>query len=362
MAENPKDSDVSLAPVFDRYKLPRGTADNCEAFVRLRFSKPVQPAPSQGYCSYTVYVDGEGTVVQFRPGAHKLDLEISDAACDVFGSLAPETESLGTLEGTGLYAFSMKKMPGVSLANLRAETDLLQAKPRQELIIRDFAHLQAMSWTHAARNKATWEKRTVGSSLRWRLELMANGLPSRFRNTVKSILVDLSEIEALPWTLSHGDFLPSNIMVYPDSGRISGLVDWTEAEFLPFGIGMYGLQELLGEDRNGHYTYYPEAQYLRDLFWDELLSSLPELAMNPKRIALVRKAQTLGVLLWHGIAFDDGKLNRAVEEGKDDVEIERLDAFLLSSPRSGTRRLHTLDLSSASILSLIRPRLSTRAQ
>ncbi|OTB08018.1 hypothetical protein M426DRAFT_317522 [Hypoxylon sp. CI-4A] len=339
MANEPKDSGVSFTPFFDRCELPASVKYDCDAFVRARYSEPSRPAPFQGYCSYTVFV-GEETVVQFRPLAYRLDVGITEAACDVFGPFAPETESLGELEGTGLHVFSMKRIPGVSLADLRAEIKLPQGRSKRALVVRDFARLQAKTWSHAVSRKEVTEKRTVGSSIRWRLELMANELPLRFRSIARPILENLSDIEALPWVLSHGDFLPSNIMVSPNSGELTGLVDWAEAEYLPFGIGMYGLQELLGEDnKDGHFVYYPEAKHLRNLFWSELWSGLPELARDARKAALVRQAQLLGILLWHGIAFDNGKLDRAVEEGKDDGEIERLDAFLLSRPPLRPRRL-----------------------
>ncbi|KAI1807874.1 hypothetical protein F4811DRAFT_373149 [Daldinia bambusicola] len=334
MAGEPKDSGVSFAPFFDRCKLPASVKYDCDTFVRNRYTEPARPTPFQGYCSYTVFV-GDELVVQFRPLAHKLDISVANAACKIFGPLAPETEFLGELGSTGLYVFSMRRMPGVSLADLRAETKTSQARSQREKIVRDFAHLQVASWDHAISQGDVREKRMVGSSLRWRMELMAKNLPSRFRGLARSVLANLSEIEALPWTLSHGDFLPSNIMVDPESGKLLGLLDWAEAEHLPFGVGMYGLQELLGEDKDGHFVYYPEAKHLRNLFWAELLSKLPELSRNPRRVALIQKAQILGILLWHGIAFDDGKLDRTVQEGKDDAEIERLDAFLLS--RSGMR-------------------------
>ncbi|KAI0380922.1 hypothetical protein F5Y04DRAFT_88036 [Hypomontagnella monticulosa] len=343
MANEPKDSGVSFAQFFDRCKLPTSVKDDCDAFARSKYSEPVRSAPFQGYCSYTVFV-GEEKVIQFRPLAHKLDVRITDAACKVFGPLAPETDDLGELEGTGLYVFSMRKIPGVSLADLRADTDPLQARSQREQVVRDFARIQAMSWAHAKSKESVQKKRLVGSSLRWRLEVMADKLPPRFRGIAKSILRDLPEIEDLPWTLSHGDFLPSNIMVCPKSGKILGLLDWAEAEFLPFGIGMYGLQELLGEDRDGHFVYYPEVKHLRDLFWTELLSRLPDLSRDNRRVALVRKAQILGILLWHGIAFDNGKLDRAVEEGKDDGEIERLDAFLLHRTRLKSQKPSTFHL------------------
>jgi hypothetical protein len=119
-------------------------------------------------------------------------------------------------------------------------------------------------------------------------------------------------------------------MVSPYSGKLIGLLDWAEAEWLPFGVGMYGLEELLGEEnKEGKFVYYPEAKQLRNLFWKELLLLIPELSRDSKTAALVKKAQRLGILLWHGIAFDDGKLDRVVEEGRDDQEIQRLDEFLL---------------------------------
>ncbi|KAI1769037.1 hypothetical protein GGR53DRAFT_274556 [Hypoxylon sp. FL1150] len=333
MPSEPKDSGVSFTQFFDRCKLPASVKEDCDAFARALYSEPVRPAPFQGYCSYTVFV-GEDTVVQFRPRAHKLDAKITHAACRVFGSLAPETESLGELQGTGLYAFSMRRMPGVSLADVRADTDGLQSRSQREAVVRDFARLQGMTWAHRRSKENIRDRGTVGASLHWRIEAMADKLPSRFRRIAKSILVDLSEIENFPWVLSHGDFLPANIMVHPKSGNILGLIDWAEGEFLPFGIGMYGLQELLGEDRDGHFVFYPEAKHLRKLFWNKLLSNIPELARDTRRVALVKKAQMLGILLWHGIAFDNGKLDRVVEDGTDDGEIERLDAFVLSPPGS----------------------------
>ncbi|KAI0847949.1 hypothetical protein F5Y00DRAFT_253721 [Daldinia vernicosa] len=360
MAGEPKDSGVSFAPFFDRCKLPASVKHDCDTFVMTRYSETARPAPFQGYCSYTVFV-GEEIVVQFRPLAHKLDTSITNAACNIFGPLAPETEFLGELGSTGLYVFSMRRIPGVSLTDLRAETKTLQAKSRREQIVRDFAHLQVTSWDHGISHGDVREKRTVGSSLRWRMELMAKNLPSRFRGIARSVVADIPEIEALPWTLSHGDFLPSNIMVCPESGKLLGLLDWAEAEYLPFGVGMYGLQELLGEDKDGHFVYYPEAKHLRNLFWTELLSKIPELSQNSKRVALVRKAQILGIFLWHGIAFDDGKLDRTVEEGKDDGEIERLDAFLLS--RSGIRplKLRSIHPIMDSPIAFIRGLLSRKA-
>ncbi|KAH8164144.1 hypothetical protein CIB48_g4095 [Xylaria polymorpha] len=338
-------------PFFERCKLPVTVKDDCDAFVRSRYSGSVRPAPFQGYCSYTLFV-GEEVVVQFRPFAHKLDIDMTRTACNIFGHLAPETESLGQLEGTCLYAFSMRKLPGISLSDYR---QLSSKSSAREHMVRDFAQLQALAWQEARRaEELLEEKRTVGSSLTSRLELMSASLPLRFRHLASSILGDISEIEALPWVFTHGDFLAANIMVSPYSGKLTGLLDWAEAEWLPFGVGMYGLEELLGEDNpDGQFVYYPEARRLRHMFWKQLMLLIPELSHNPEVVSLIKKAQKLGILLWHGIAFDDGNLNRVVEEGNDDREIQRLAMFL---PHTSSRdiKLRTICSSLISPLSRIR--------
>jgi hypothetical protein len=42
----------------------------------------------------------------------------------------------------------------------------------------------------------------------------------------------------------------------------------------------------------------------------------------------VELARDVGVLLWHGLAWDDGRIDRVVEPGKDENELAHLNAFL----------------------------------
>ncbi|KAK5631921.1 hypothetical protein RRF57_007635 [Xylaria bambusicola] len=353
MASSSHDSGVYLEPFFDRCNLPATVQVDCDAFASSRYSGPIRPAPFQGYCSYTLFADEE-TVVQFRPSAYKLDIDMTNTASNVFKTLAPETEYLGQLAGTDLHVFSMRKLPGISLADYRVMS--CKKRSAREQLVRDFAQLQVLALRNARQAESLQdEKRTVGSSLTSRLESMSASLPLRFRQTASSILDDISGIEALPWVFTHGDFLAANIMVNACSGELTGLLDWAESEWLPFGVGMYGLEELLGEDdENGRFVYYTEAGHLREIFWNHLVLLIPEIARNSKAVALVKKAQILGVLLWHGIAFDDGKLNRVVEEGKDDREIQRLGVFLSCMSSTQQSKLREISSSVSSRLGLIR--------
>jgi hypothetical protein len=119
-------------------------------------------------------------------------------------------------------------------------------------------------------------------------------------------------------------------MVDPSTGRLTGFVDWAEAELLPFGICLYGLEEILGEMTPDGFQYCPDASDLREIFWAELAEKIPEMRESAV-VEAVKLSRDLGVLLWHGIAFDNGAIDRVVQEGRDIDEIHRLHAFLDSS-------------------------------
>ena len=350
----------------------------------------IYEAGTQGYCSYTLFV-GSSAVLQFRSLAHQIDVRLAALSRDIYGSLAPETEFLGVVDvpaiggGAGhttitlagdrsgsskkadssgmgqLYAYSMVRLPGVSLSEVRSRHESPLDRGFQETLIRGFAQFICRGWKSALDPTSPELQRVrgrVGSSLRWRLEMMHRELPERFRPVTEKVLKNLDKIEGLPWVLTHGDLVPGNIMVEASpsiedqatgdppacgpQGSLLGLLDWAEAEYLPFGVGLYGAEELFGQASRepgsaswqyppprSHFTYYPWATELRHVLWNELRTGIPELADDTADMGLiVEQARVLGILLWHGIAFDDGKLNRVVQEGRDDEEIQRLDTFL----------------------------------
>jgi len=195
----------------------------------------------------------------------------------------------------------------------------------------------------------------IGSSFRERVVQLGEELPARFRPIVNEVEPALDHIEQLPWVVTHGDLCPQNILVdlvenndsrSGDAGServtvvLRGIVDWAEGEWLPFGVGLYGLETLLtcrhcrGDDDKMVIDYRPDADALRKAFWDELNAMLPWLCNKKKRQA-VEYARLLGILLWHGFAFDDGALNRVVNEGdpRDEEELAKLDLFLLGKSR-----------------------------
>lgn len=362
--------------------------ERCDAFARRAFpDAAIAPAAFQGGCSYTLCV-GPDAIVQFRQPAHRIDPDTAALATAVYGAFAPRTTYIGAVRvSTGvveeeacrdgvlldvatadassqggdmvLYAYHIARIPGTALADFRLSRPRWR-QTQQQRLVRDFASLVARSWRCALEPAAAAPLRgRVGTSLRWRLELLRDGLPTRFRPVVLDVLAHLDDIEALPWAFTHGDLVPGNVMVDAAADgsttpgqvqvvRISGLIDWAEAEYLPLGVGLYGLEEFLGESKEAPlssgaqypppgstFVYFPTAARLREAFWDELETQVPELRRGSQHSdvlrATIERARLLGILLWHGIAFDGGRLDRAVAEGVDDAEIQRLDLFLLSN-------------------------------
>lgn len=359
---------------------PQETRHHCWTLIQKLFpGEQVEEANPQGYCSYTLCV-GYDKIIQFRPTVHKLHMAIAEAACETYGALAPKTRHLTIFkpprslltvgpqqpidEGVVMeeedqeYYFdvlSLERIRCTSLAELRRTSLLNLPSPTQHQqrssVIRHFARFIAKGWIHA--NAKTSDSGfppcipdRIGSSLRLRLEQMCASLPPRFKPFLSRTWNQFDKItSSLPWILTHGDIVPANIMVEPrpscsDSPEgkgggkeelvMTGLLDWAEAEYLPFGVGLYGLEELLGEtDSRGHFAYYDEEKELRGLFWVCLEEELAAGGLTLARLSrdTVDAAHTLGVLLWHGIAFDNGKLDRVVQEGRDDEEIQRLDLF-----------------------------------
>jgi hypothetical protein len=172
----------------------------------------------------------------------------------------------------------------------------------------------------------------VGSTITSRLEKLAIELPdAHLRQRARLALHAAQRLEDYPVALNHGDLIPSNILVDQNTWEITGLVDWAEAEYLPFGTCLYALEHLLGyltpalPDLPPVWTYFEDATQLRELFWTHLIEAVPEVGARAEDVKVIRD---VGVLLWHGIAWDDGAINRVVNEVDDMEEMTKLRAFL----------------------------------
>lgn len=122
-----------------------------------------------------------------------------------------------------------------------------------------------------------------------------------------------------------------NILVSPTTGRITGIIDWAEAGVLPFGLDLYGLENLTGYMGAGGWNYFEICDELQQRFWSRFWGSITD-AQGPPDESIrhtVTIARQVGVLLQHGFKRGNGVLERAVTE-KDTSSIAYLDALLLN--------------------------------
>ena len=59
-----------------------------------------------------------------------------------------------------------------------------------------------------------------------------------------------------------------NILTNPDTGRVTGAIDWEDCRILPFGVSLWGMENALGWMDSGGWHYYPNRDALVRVFWE----------------------------------------------------------------------------------------------
>lgn len=372
----------SASNFWDRIGLNDSDRSRCMDIVRGRYREcRVDEVEDQGYCSFTLLVSApydislssreevdddhsldsgadHSLIVQLRPAQHALDMKIAHAARKTYGSLAPTIHEVDLKLPGQLCVYEMERMPGIPLSRLlpRSPSVDLVLHKKQERLVESFARLIAQSWqfpnaqSNTSRNARADSPMDeipdvlsrctgkVGASIVQRLQKLGRELPDALlKEKAKSTLTRIRALTDHPVVLNHGDLIPSNILVDEDTWEITGLVDWAEAEYLPFGTCLYGLEHFLGyltspaEDStlggrtSPAFVYCKPATGLRELFWNRLFALVPELKTRQEDVETMRD---LGILLWYGYAWDDGAIDRVVNVTDDVVEVACLRAFL----------------------------------
>ncbi|RMX74358.1 hypothetical protein D0869_12673 [Hortaea werneckii] len=293
----------------------------------------------------------EAVLVQFRLGKHAVSMGVMKEASRIFSPLVPWMRELGSIrvgedERMGLQVLEMEFVPDVvRLSDVLPREKALDPRTfkRCQGLVRDLTLYFARAWDggHMATSSAVRECHgRVGKSMVSRLRKLEKDLPvqalgekaRRTRQAVEDGLLDV-----VPIGVNHGDFLPSNLLVDPRSWAIKGYIDWAEAEVLPSGICLYGLEHMLGyvEDADGNgkrgkprFVYYDQAEELRRIFWEEFEQLVPAVGRTDVRKAL-DLSRDVGILLWKGFAWDDGAINRVINLEDDLEEAACLEAWLI---------------------------------
>ena len=122
-----------------------------------------------------------------------------------------------------------------------------------------------------------------------------------------------------------------NILVDPDTGHITGVVDWADATIEPFGMALWGLESVLGcsgpngwsyfdsDPSNPHFGCNPSRS--RTLFWKTLLREI-ECTISYEGRHAINEFRTLGILLRYGFRWENGTVSPAKDTTYLDVFLE----------------------------------------
>lgn len=167
---------------------------------------------------------------------------------------------------------------------------------------------------------------TKRQSIETDLNLLALTLPSRFSQPVLDLVGSLDPtFKTLPTVLTHVDFFEMNILVDDSSGHLTGVIDWAEADVLPFGFGLGALENFLGYMNTQGWNYFDQYEELRALFWNAFYADVGE---DVKELqGTIHLAARISIVLRHGFCWNEKMQRRAVQEG--DSGVRYLDALFL---------------------------------
>lgn len=92
-----------------------------------------------------------------------------------------------------------------------------------------------------------------------------------------------------------------NLLIDPATGRLTGVVDWAEARVLPFGLALYGLENVLGYMDGEGWHYFEREAALREGFWRVFRE---ETGVGEEVMQGIEVVRMVGLFYRYGFVFD----------------------------------------------------------
>ncbi|KAI1119981.1 hypothetical protein F5Y10DRAFT_273526 [Nemania abortiva] len=242
----------------------------------------VSPVASPGSMSYTVVCSGrtgsqqQDLIVSFRELGAALDEGIVNLARKVHGDLVPESTCHGKVEGADppLFIYTMPYLQGsscIEVLSFQVEMDSNEIAKHQNFI-RHLARYFARCWL----NPQSVDHQTQTGhheGIRKRLIRLREELPPSIPlyPRLSELIEQLPSLfdEDYPQVLTHNDFSVTNILIDENNFGVSGIVDWSLASVLPFGIDLDILFLTTGFLTRDGWHDYACKPLLQDTFWEE---------------------------------------------------------------------------------------------
>lgn len=109
-----------------------------------------------------------------------------------------------------------------------------------------------------------------------------------------------------PKALQHDDFLENNFHVDEATGHITGVVDWADAIFAPFGVSLGGLETILSVQTSNCWYFHPHHVELRAHFWDTFYREIGQISAQDRRS--IEVARLFGLFRTYGYEEGDARI------------------------------------------------------
>lgn len=155
----------------------------------------------------------------------------------------------------------------------------------------------------------------------WHLTTLTKILPERFYAKLNEAITNLPKLfnDGWPTVFSHTELTEDNVHVDPNTGHITGVVDWLDADVRPFGLSLWALDTIIGVQTPSQWHWHRHHAGLRQQFWNAFIAAVGPLTDD--QITTIKLGRMVGIFLEFPVELGP-------VEYEDDCRVVFLDTLL----------------------------------
>ncbi|KAL5360876.1 hypothetical protein BJX96DRAFT_184860 [Aspergillus floccosus] len=257
------------------------TQPECHDHARkISGASAVQEAAVPGSLSYTVRCTGlpdeqQDLIVSFRQSESALNEAVIKLARSIHGALVPAAIFHGTMLGSNppLLVYTMPCLPGIACLEALSNTPelSLEEEDRHTCFAKHLGRYFARCWLNPQPVDSEVQADRQERIYHRLMKIKSSAHPIVPCTTIIELERSLPMLfrQTYPQVLTHSDLSQTNILINEETLEITGVVDWSLARVLPFGMELDTLLLATGYmDLSGWHNYTCRLQMF-DAFWDE---------------------------------------------------------------------------------------------